>query len=77
MPDAPGGWKTLAPSAMPHAEGEDVPRQLDEGGLLKIKNDFVLAAQRAERLGLEGIADSHGAWLFAAPIPVTALQYPH
>jgi len=55
MPDAPGGWKTLAPSAVPHAEGEDVPRQLDEGGLLKIKKDFVLAAQRAERLGLEGI----------------------
>lgn len=55
LPDAPEGWKTFAPSAVPHAEGEDIPKQLDEGGLLKIKNDFVLAAQRAERLGLEGI----------------------
>lgn len=54
-PGAPRGWKTVAPSAVPHAEGEDVPRELDEDGLLKIKNDFVLAAQRAERLGLDGI----------------------
>jgi 2,4-dienoyl-CoA reductase-like NADH-dependent reductase (Old Yellow Enzyme family) len=54
-PAAPRGWKTLAPSEVLHAEGEDVPRELDEDGLLKIKNDFVLAAQRAERLGLDGI----------------------
>ena len=54
-PDAQGGWKTSAPSALPHAEGEDVPIELDEGGLLKVKNDFVMAAQRAERLGLNGI----------------------
>jgi len=54
-PNAPTGWKTVAPSSAPHAEGDDAPRALDKTGLSKVKNDFVLAAQRAERSGLDGI----------------------
>jgi 2,4-dienoyl-CoA reductase-like NADH-dependent reductase (Old Yellow Enzyme family) len=54
-PEAPDGWKTEAPSAIPHAEGEDVPMELDQQGLSRIRNDFVRAARRAERLGLDGI----------------------
>jgi 2,4-dienoyl-CoA reductase-like NADH-dependent reductase (Old Yellow Enzyme family) len=49
-PNAPTGWKTVAPSSAPHAEGDDAPRALDKTGLSKVKNDFVLAAQRAETM---------------------------
>src|SRR3954468_19925444 len=28
-PHEPGGWKTLAPSPVPHSDGEDVPLALD------------------------------------------------
>lgn len=59
-PAAPGGWKTLAPSAVPHAPGEDAPMALDAAGLAKVRDDFVRAAQRAARLGLDGI-ELHGA----------------
>ncbi len=59
-PDAPGGWKTEAPSARPHASGEDVPVALDREGLARVKADFVAAARRADRLGLDGI-EIHGA----------------
>ncbi len=54
-PDAPDGWKTEAPSALPHAEGEDNPVALDAAGLARVKADFVRAAQRAVRLDLGGI----------------------
>ncbi|HZY20190.1 MAG TPA: NADH:flavin oxidoreductase/NADH oxidase [Ramlibacter sp.] len=54
-PDAPGGWKTVAPSAWPHAEGEDAPAALDREGLAQVRQDFAVAAQRAARLGLDGI----------------------
>ncbi len=54
-PDAPGGWKTEAPSAVPHAEAEDAPAALDRAGLDRVREDFVTAAERAARLGLDGI----------------------
>ncbi|WUR13605.1 NADH:flavin oxidoreductase/NADH oxidase [[Empedobacter] haloabium] len=54
---APGdiGWQTVAPSAVPHAEGEAVPLALDAAGLQKVKDDFVAAARRVHALGIEGI----------------------
>ncbi len=54
-PDAPQGWKTFAPSPVPHTAGDDAPLALDHDGLLKIKNDFAQAARRALDLGLVGI----------------------
>ena len=54
-PDEPTGWQTVAPSAVPHAEGEVPPHALDEAGLVRVKADFVRAAQRAARLGINGI----------------------
>lgn len=54
-PDQATGWQTVAPSAVPHAEGEVAPHALDDAGLAKVKSDFVRAAQRAARLGLDGI----------------------
>lgn len=54
-PGEPGGWKAEAPSAVPHADGEDEPTALDEEGLMRIRGDFVRAAVRAQRLGFGGI----------------------
>jgi 2,4-dienoyl-CoA reductase-like NADH-dependent reductase (Old Yellow Enzyme family) len=59
-PDAPGGWQTVAPSAVPHAEGESVPLALDQEGLQRVKQGFVDAALRTEQLGLDAI-ELHGA----------------
>src|SRR5215471_6270156 len=54
-PGAPGGWQTLAPSAAPHAHDEVPPTALDRAGIDKVRDDFVAAALRAARLGLDGI----------------------
>jgi len=59
-PGQPGGWQTVAPSAVPHAEGESVPLALDAEGLQRIKQGFVDAALRAHALGLDAI-ELHGA----------------
>jgi 2,4-dienoyl-CoA reductase-like NADH-dependent reductase (Old Yellow Enzyme family) len=59
-PDEPLGWLTEAPSAVPHAEHEASPMGLDRDGLNRVRNDFARAAQRAARLGLDGI-ELHGA----------------
>jgi len=59
-PDAPRGWQTVAPSALPHADGETVPLALDAAGLQRVKDGFVAAARRADALGLVAI-ELHGA----------------
>ena len=59
-PDEPRGWQTEAPSAVPHAPGEEAPTALDAAGLERVRRSFVAAAERAARLGLEGI-ELHGA----------------
>ena len=51
----PQSWQAVAPSAVPHGEGEDAPRALDAEGLQKVRDDFARAAQRAARLGLDGL----------------------
>ncbi len=53
--DEPGGWKGVAPSALPHLESEEAPLQLDAAGLAKVRDDFAQAALRAARLGLDGL----------------------
>ena len=55
-----GGWQTVAPSAIPHAQGETVPLALDDAALIQVRDDFVAAAIRARHLGLDGI-ELHGA----------------
>jgi 2,4-dienoyl-CoA reductase-like NADH-dependent reductase (Old Yellow Enzyme family) len=50
-----GGWQTVAPSALPHADGDSVPLALDDEGLARIRADFVAAARRSHALGLDAI----------------------
>jgi 2,4-dienoyl-CoA reductase-like NADH-dependent reductase (Old Yellow Enzyme family) len=50
-----GSWTSVAPSAVPHAPGEDAPAALDAAGLQRLREAFAAAALRAARLGLDGI----------------------
>jgi 2,4-dienoyl-CoA reductase-like NADH-dependent reductase (Old Yellow Enzyme family) len=59
-PDAPRGWLAEAPSALPHSAVEVPPAALDAAGLARVRDDFVRTAQRAVRLGIQGI-ELHGA----------------
>jgi 2,4-dienoyl-CoA reductase-like NADH-dependent reductase (Old Yellow Enzyme family) len=60
IPVSEGGWRTEAPSAVPHKEGEASPLALDAHGLSRIRDAFVAAAKRAERLGVDAL-ELHGA----------------
>lgn len=60
IPVAEGGWISSAPSAVPQKEGEVEPLALDAAGLRRVRDAFVLAAKRAQRLGIDGL-ELHGA----------------
>ncbi|SIO13167.1 2,4-dienoyl-CoA reductase [Bradyrhizobium erythrophlei] len=60
IPVAEGGWQAVAPSAIAHKAGEAAPLQLDAAGLARIRDAFVAAAKRAERLGIDAL-ELHGA----------------
>lgn len=52
-PDHPHGWQTVAPSAIPYAEGQPAPAALDRDGLRRIRDAFAAAAVRAARMGID------------------------
>ena len=60
LPLDKGGWQMEAPSAAPHKEGERAPHAIDDAGLKRIRDAFVAATKRAERLGIDAI-ELHGA----------------
>jgi NADPH2 dehydrogenase len=69
---AEGGWQTLAPSAVPHAQGDPAPHAFDAATFAEVTAQFVAAAQRADRCGLDAIElhAAHGYLLheFLSPI---------
>ena len=54
-PDAPDGWRCVAPSEVPHAATDTPPLALDAGGMARVREAFAQAARRAARLGFEGV----------------------
>ena len=67
-----GGWKPVAPSAVPHHPNETPPQALDLSGLERIKAAFVASANRAAQLGFDALElhSAHGYLLhqFLSPI---------
>lgn len=51
----PGGWKSVAPSAIAFTENEEAPAALDNAGIEKVKTDFKAAAMRALKAGFKVI----------------------
>ena len=52
---AQGGWQTLAPSALPQLPGETAPAALTTAQIGHLRQAFALAAQRAQRIGIDAI----------------------
>ena len=71
-PSSPRGWQTVAPSAIPFYEGDHAPRGLTLDEMADIKKAFVESAQRAARIGFQGleIHAAHGYLLhqFLSPL---------
>lgn len=67
-----GAWETVAPSAIPLAAGWHTPTALDRAGMDRVRDAFVAAARRADRLGLDFIElhSTHGYLLseFLSPL---------
>lgn len=55
---APGtdqSWQTVSASPLPFASTDHAPQALDEAGLARVREAFVQAARRADRLGIDAI----------------------
>ncbi|HEY1983464.1 MAG TPA: NADH:flavin oxidoreductase/NADH oxidase [Xanthobacteraceae bacterium] len=59
-PSGLNGWQTVAPSPIPFAPGQNAPITLDRESLKRVRDAFVAAAKRAQRIGLEAV-QLHGA----------------
>ena len=66
-------WEIVAPTALPIGEGWLVPRALDEAGILRIRDAFATAAERALRAGFDAVElhMAHGYLLHQFLSPLT------
>lgn len=55
IPLEQGGWTPLAPSPIAHLEHEPPPASLDIAGLAQVRREFVDAARRASRIGIDAM----------------------
>lgn len=60
LPIENGGWKTVAPSAIPFMESNAMPQDLDEDGINKIISDFQAASRRSLEAGFK-VVEIHAA----------------
>jgi 2,4-dienoyl-CoA reductase-like NADH-dependent reductase (Old Yellow Enzyme family) len=58
--NAPKGWQTVAPSAIPYKEGTELPIALDESGIKKVISDFKEATRRSVEVGFK-VMELHAA----------------
>ena len=56
----PHGWTTVSASALPYADGQAAPQELDEAGIDALVEDFAAAARRAVRAGMD-LVEIHAA----------------
>ncbi len=72
LPMTQGGWETQGPSDIPQLEGERPPHALRMEEIHQIIHEFVIAAKRADEIGIDGIElhAAHGYLLhqFLSPI---------
>jgi 2,4-dienoyl-CoA reductase-like NADH-dependent reductase (Old Yellow Enzyme family) len=70
--DQANGWQTVAPSALPFAEGENAPLALTRDDLAGLCRAFADSAARAARLGIDAVQihSAHGYLLhqFLSPL---------
>lgn len=68
-----GGWTTVAPSGIPFDEGFPVPKEMDEGDIEKVVEDFRAAAGRSLDAGFEVVEVhmAHGYLLHQALSPLS------
>jgi 2,4-dienoyl-CoA reductase-like NADH-dependent reductase (Old Yellow Enzyme family) len=68
-----GGWTTVAPSALPFADGYQAPEALDEAGIRGVVSAFVAAARRARAAGFRTVEvhAAHGYLLHQFLSPLT------
>jgi len=71
-----GGWQRVAPSAASHSQDEPAPHALSRDELDALKQRFVGAARRADRLGLDAIEvhAAHGYLLHQFLWPLSNLR---
>ncbi|MDD2929491.1 MAG: NADH:flavin oxidoreductase/NADH oxidase, partial [Sideroxydans sp.] len=68
-----GGWQTVAPSASSFNATDRPAQALDEAGMQRVKEAWVVAAQRAQRIGIDAIEvhAAHGYLLHEFLSPLT------
>lgn len=75
-PGQPGGWPTIAPSAVAFHDNYVAPAALDHAGLRRIRDGFAAAARRAADLGIDVIQihAAHGYLLHQFLSPLSNLR---